>query len=240
MTLEPDVYVTWLKEKLVEVKRQADEHQQLAAHHAAEAERLEALTQNIQQTLQGLFGEKSQLFKADSESSTAALNGNSVDDIAIANQEETQNEVVNNLGNQQNNQNNQNEEYFYAIDNSSDFRSPKEMKRQPYIHLGYIEAAISVLSRDKIGMTIDQLVEAIFDIQTEKDFYKAKSSFSVEIRRAVLEGKIGIDPQTEGKKWKRYVLLKNQKQNTLNTPLMGTDTGLDFNSNRNEVQVSYT
>lgn len=80
------------------------------------------------------------------------------------------------------------------------------MKRQQYSDSSYIEAALQALSNFSGGKTIDQLIQDIFDTKTEGEFARAKSSFSVEIRRAVMQDKIKVDPQTSGKKLKRYVL----------------------------------
>ena len=69
-------------------------------------------------------------------------------------------------------------------------RSPKEMQKEEYKG-GYIKVAREILAKcpDKM-MHIDDLVEEVFDCQTQEEFEKAKTSFMVELNRGVKEKRL--------------------------------------------------
>ena len=69
-------------------------------------------------------------------------------------------------------------------------RSPKEMQKEEYKG-GYIKVAREILAKcpDKM-MYIDDLVEEVFDCQTQEEFEKAKTSFMVELNRGVKEKRL--------------------------------------------------
>ncbi|GEM_PF-1310087 len=73
-------------------------------------------------------------------------------------------------------------------------RSPMEMKRPQYVGLTFAESIEKVLNDRQQPMLVDQIVEAIFDAASEEEFWRAKNSLSVELRR-------GAEPQY--KRWKK-------------------------------------
>lgn len=73
-------------------------------------------------------------------------------------------------------------------------RSPMEMKRPQYVGLTFAESIEKILNDRQQPMLVDQIVEAIFDAASEEEFWRAKNSLSVELRR-------GADPQY--KRWKK-------------------------------------
>jgi len=73
-------------------------------------------------------------------------------------------------------------------------RNPVEMKRPQYEKLTFAESIEKVLNDRQQPMLVDQIVEAIFDAASEEEFWRAKNSLSVELRR-------GAQPQY--KKWKK-------------------------------------
>jgi len=73
-------------------------------------------------------------------------------------------------------------------------RSPMEMKRPQYEGLTFAESIERVLNDHPESMRVDQIVEAIFDAASEEEFWRAKNSLSVELRR-------GAEPQH--KRWKK-------------------------------------
>ena len=68
-------------------------------------------------------------------------------------------------------------------------RSPMEMKRPQYVGLTFAESIEKVLNDRQQPMLVDQIVEAIFDAESEEELWRAKNSLSVELRR--------------GKRWKK-------------------------------------
>ncbi len=68
-------------------------------------------------------------------------------------------------------------------------RSPMEMKRPQYVGLTFAESIEKVLNDRQQPMLVDQIVEAIFDPESEEELWRAKNSLSVELRR--------------GKRWKK-------------------------------------
>jgi hypothetical protein len=68
-------------------------------------------------------------------------------------------------------------------------RSPMEMKRPQYVGLTFAESIEKVLDDRQQPMLVDQIVEAIFDAESEEELWRAKNSLSVELRR--------------GKRWKK-------------------------------------
>jgi uncharacterized membrane-anchored protein YjiN (DUF445 family) len=227
-----------LKDKLAETKRQVIEHKRLAELHKAEADKLQALSTNIEETIRGLFGEDRLDAKVADELNEVSVNGTATfSRVTATSEEDKQKKVSDATHNLQDNINE--EEFSYEDDASYDSRAVKDMKRQQYSDSSYIEAALQALSNSSGGKTIDQLIQDIFDTKSEVEFARAKSSFSVEIRRAVMEGKIKVDPQTSGKKLKRYVLPAQEKETTT-MPLLRSDFESSFfDKNRNEVQDSY-
>lgn len=73
-------------------------------------------------------------------------------------------------------------------------RSPMEMKRPQYVGLTFAESIEKILNDSQHPMLVDQIVEAIFDAESEQEFWRAKNSLSVELRR-------GAEPQY--KRWKK-------------------------------------
>jgi hypothetical protein len=73
-------------------------------------------------------------------------------------------------------------------------RSPMDMKRLQYQGLTFAESIEKVLNDRQEPMLVDQIVEAIFDAESEEEFWRAKNSLSVELRR-------GAEPQY--KRWKK-------------------------------------
>ena len=73
-------------------------------------------------------------------------------------------------------------------------RSPVEMKRPQYVGLTFAESIEKVLNDRQQLMRVDQIVHAIFDVKSEEEFWRAKNSLSVELRR-------GADPKY--KRWKK-------------------------------------
>jgi|SRR6476661_8278358 len=73
-------------------------------------------------------------------------------------------------------------------------RSPMEMKRPQYEGLTFAKSIERVLNSRQESMRVDQIVEAIFDVASEEEFWRAKNSLSVELRR-------GVQPQH--KRWKK-------------------------------------
>lgn len=73
-------------------------------------------------------------------------------------------------------------------------RSPMEMKRPQYVGLTFAESIEKILNDRQQPMLVDQIVEAIFDAASEEEFWRAKNSLSVELRR-------GAEPQY--KRWKK-------------------------------------
>ena len=68
-------------------------------------------------------------------------------------------------------------------------RSPMEMKRPQYVGLTFAESIEKILNDRQQPMLVDQIVEAIFDAESEEELWRAKNSLSVELRR--------------GKRWKK-------------------------------------
>lgn len=62
-------------------------------------------------------------------------------------------------------------------------RSPMEMKRPQYVGLTFAESIEKILNDSQQPMRVDQIVEAIFDAASEEEFWRAKNSLSVELRR---------------------------------------------------------
>ena len=91
-------------------------------------------------------------------------------------------------------------------------RSPMEMKRPQYVGLTFAESIEKILNDRQQPMLVDQIVEAIFDAASEEEFWRAKNSLSVELRRGA-EG--------EHKRWKklsRNIYASNSfKQSASNT-----------------------
>ncbi|MEG5056584.1 hypothetical protein QUB60_02180 [Microcoleus sp. A2-C5] len=82
-------------------------------------------------------------------------------------------------------------------------RNPVEMKRPQYVGLTFAESIEKILNDSQEPMQVDRIVEAIFDAPSEEEFWRAKNSLSVELRR-------GADPQF--KRWKklnRYTYASN-------------------------------
>ena len=73
-------------------------------------------------------------------------------------------------------------------------RSPMEMKRPQYVGLTFAESIEKVLNDRQQPMLVNEIVEAIFDAESEEEFWRAKNSLSVELRR-------GAEPQY--KRWKK-------------------------------------
>ena len=73
-------------------------------------------------------------------------------------------------------------------------RSPMEMKRPQYVGLTFAESIEKILNDRQQPMRVDQIVQAIFDVASEEEFWRAKNSLSVELRR-------GAQPQY--KRWKK-------------------------------------
>jgi len=73
-------------------------------------------------------------------------------------------------------------------------RSPMDMKRPQYVGLTFAESIEKVLNDRQQLMRVDQIVHAIFDVKSEEEFWRAKNSLSVELRR-------GADPKY--KRWKK-------------------------------------
>lgn len=73
-------------------------------------------------------------------------------------------------------------------------RSPMEMKRPQYVGVTFAESIEKILNDSQQPMRVDQIVEAIFDAASEEEFWRAKNSLSVELRR-------GAEPQY--KRWKK-------------------------------------
>ncbi|UNU22934.1 hypothetical protein [Microcoleus vaginatus] len=73
-------------------------------------------------------------------------------------------------------------------------RSPMEMKRPQYVGLTFAESIEKILNARQEPMLVDRIVEAIFDAESEEEFWRAKNSLSVELRR-------GAEPQY--KRWKK-------------------------------------
>ena len=73
-------------------------------------------------------------------------------------------------------------------------RSPMEMKRRQYVGVTFAESIEKILNDRQQPMLVDQIVEAIFDAESEEEFWRAKNSLSVELRR-------GAEPQY--KRWKK-------------------------------------
>lgn len=98
-------------------------------------------------------------------------------------------------------------------------RNPVDMKRPQYVRLTFAECIEKVLKDRQEPMLVDQIVEAIFDAQSEEEVWRAKNSLSVELRR-------GADPQF--KRWKklnRYTYASNSfneqsGSNTASTMMM--------------------
>lgn len=81
-------------------------------------------------------------------------------------------------------------------------RNPVEMKRPQYIGLTFAEAIEQVLNNHQGSMLVDQIVEAIFDAQSEGEFWRAKNSLSVELRR-------GAETHKRWKKLSRNIYASN-------------------------------
>lgn len=117
-------------------------------------------------------------------------------------------------------------------------RSPKDMLREQYRGLSYVDATILYFKDyPKIGSrTIDELIDSLFDWQTDEELARVRASFAAEIRRrGVEEGRIEIDPQTKGKRPQRYRL--PQQEASLEE---GRQTSLvELNQNYNGDRVSY-
>lgn len=73
-------------------------------------------------------------------------------------------------------------------------RNPMQMKRPQYVGLTFAESIEKVLNDHQEPMLADGIVEAIFDTESEEEFWRAKNSLSVELRR-------GAEPQY--KRWKK-------------------------------------
>ncbi|MEG4520679.1 MULTISPECIES: hypothetical protein [unclassified Microcoleus] len=73
-------------------------------------------------------------------------------------------------------------------------RSPMDMKRPLYVGLTFAESIEKILNDRQQPMLVDQIVEVIFDTESAEEFWRAKNSLSVELRR-------GAEPQY--KRWKK-------------------------------------
>jgi hypothetical protein len=73
-------------------------------------------------------------------------------------------------------------------------RSPMDMKRPQYVGVSFAESIEKILNDRQQPMLVDQIVEAIFDAASEEEFWRAKNSLSVELRRGA---------QPPYKRWKK-------------------------------------
>lgn len=83
-------------------------------------------------------------------------------------------------------------------------RNPVQMKRRQYKELTFAESIEKVLNDRQKPMLVDHIVEAIFDAESEEEFWRAKNSLSVELRRGA-----------ETHKWKK-VARKTYASNSFN------------------------
>jgi hypothetical protein len=70
-----------------------------------------------------------------------------------------------------------------AISQNRHQRNPVEIKRPQYLGLTFAESIEKVLNAHQEPMLADRIVEAIFDAESEEEFWRAKNSLSVELRR---------------------------------------------------------
>ncbi|MEG3920035.1 hypothetical protein QUA07_12955 [Microcoleus sp. T3_A4] len=70
-----------------------------------------------------------------------------------------------------------------AISQNRHQRNPVEIKRPQYLGLTFAESIEKVLNAHQEPMLADGIVEAIFDAESEEEFWRAKNSLSVELRR---------------------------------------------------------
>jgi hypothetical protein len=81
-------------------------------------------------------------------------------------------------------------------------RNPVEMKRPQYLGLTFAESIEKVLNAHQEPMLADRIVEAIFDAESEEEFWRAKNSLSVELRR-------GAETHKRWKKLARNIYASN-------------------------------
>lgn len=66
--------------------------------------------------------------------------------------------------------------------NSKDRRTPKKMKRPQYLGLTAAESIEKVLASSQEPMSVDRIVETIFDTQSDEEFWTAKFYLGIELR----------------------------------------------------------
>ncbi|MBE9224008.1 hypothetical protein IQ264_00770 [Phormidium sp. LEGE 05292] len=222
--------IYWLRKKLAETKKQVEEYEAEALRLEAEAVKLRVLAKNIEGTIKGLTEEDGDLPKLNQEVKDSYLNGSfqSVTPVSSVKDEDIAEDTT----------------QRHSDVTTLNPRTPKEMRRPEFRDKSYIEAALEVLSLEP-NLNLSQLVQRVFDFQTEEEFLKAKSSFATEIRRGVEEGKIMIDPLTKKKKQKRYCLPiqeqdKEQSTESETNRFSAIDFHPDlFNTDCNGDRVSY-
>ena len=101
-------------------------------------------------------------------------------------------------------------------------RNPVQMKRPQYLGLTFTESIEKVLNDRQEPMLVDRIVEAIFDAEPGEEFFRAKNSLSVELRR-------GAETHKRWKKLSRNIYASNlcneqsasnNARNTMMTPQM--------------------
>lgn len=185
--MDNDQLLSLLSEKLAEVNREAEEHEELAAAHATEAQRCRSLAISIQTTIEGLTAKVQSSFSEESSfaKDSAPLNGNQAN-INPQDEDTDFNEAT------------ANQDGDLASESQTEaVRLPREMKRSQFKKKGYVEIAKEVLSEHTEGLLCEELVPIVFDTQSQEEFERASNSFTVELNRGIREGRLYKDEKTD-------------------------------------------
>ncbi len=185
--MDNDQLLSLLSEKLAEVNREAEEHEELAAAHATEAQRCRSLAISIQTTIEGLTAKVHSPFSEESScvKDSAPLNGSQAN-INPQDEDTDFNEAA------------ANQDADSTLESQTEaVRLPKDMKRPRFKKRGYVEIAREVLSEHPEGLLREEFVPIVFDTQSQEEFERASNSFIVELNRGVREERLYKDEKTD-------------------------------------------